>query len=369
MRSRFDRSENRQILKVASLSAQALSATEHKGSARTSENTPTRLLVNRGQEEGPGSRTNPGPLLSLPQLQSGDLVGAEHREPGVAVGGDRDPEGFAALDGLRLGRDNTGGRDPGDVSCGGAGEPHRAVSGRGDVLGATVGREQRYGVGGWVDAPHRLRCEPLGEPHRPIARDVDLAGEAVDVDLGDDPGGRVESADLTVGVREPHDAVRSYGDVQRDRVWRRELGEGIGGDVVAPYAVVVEVGEPDIVAVGVKPVAIRGERLGYIREHRAVCDDPPQRRVVLGEVEYPVRTLHDVGRKTEVTHVELCDLAARRDVTNLVRCRVLVVHEGLCKPEVSIRSLCDVLRATTRRRDLELLEHPNWRGNGYPAHQ
>src|SRR5215212_5274186 len=152
-------------------------------------------------------------LYYLPQLKCGDLVRAEHREPVVAVGGHRDPEGFAALDGLRLGRDDTGGRDPGDVSCGGASEPHRAVSGWGDVLGATIDREQRHGVGGWVDAPHGLRREPLSEPHCPIARDVDLAGEALDVDLADDPGGRVESADLAVGVREPHDAVVSYGDV------------------------------------------------------------------------------------------------------------------------------------------------------------
>src|SRR5919112_1877855 len=307
------------------------------------------------------ARATPDPYC-LSQLQSGDLVSTEHREPGVAVGGDGDPERLAALDGLRLGRDDTSGRDPGDVSCGGAGEPHRAVSGRSDVLWPAVGREQCHGIGGRVDAPHRLRYEPLGEPHRPIACDVDLAGEALDVDLSDAPCGRVEPADPAVGIREPHDAVRSYGDIQRDRVWRRELGEGIGGDVVAPYAVVVEVGEPDVIAVGIEPVAVGGEHSGYIREHRATRGDPPQRRVVLGEVEDPVRTLHDVGREAEVAHVELCDLTCRRYAANLVRCRVLVVYEGLGKPEIPIRSARDVLRAATSGRNLELLEHPDRRG-------
>src|SRR5919107_4426468 len=125
---------------------------------------------------------------------------------------------------------------------------------------------------------------------------------------------------------------------------------------------VVEVGEPDVVAVGGQPVAVGGEHSGYIREHRAVRGDPPQRRIVLGEVEYPVRTLHDVGREAEVAHVELCDLTCRRYATNLVRCCVLVVHEGLGKPEIPVRSLRDVLRAATSRRNLVLFEHPDRRG-------
>src|SRR5919107_4089756 len=127
---------------------------------------------------------------------------------------------------------------------------------------------------------------------------------------------------------------------------------------------VVEVGEPDVVAVGGQPVAVGGEHSGYIREHRATRGDPPQRRVVLGEVEDPVRALHDVGREAEVTHLELGDLAIRRDAADLVTLGVLVVYERLGKPEVPIRSLRDVLRAAAGRRDLELLEHPYRRGLG-----
>ena len=65
--------------------------------------------VNWGQEEGPGFARDPVPNY-LPQLQSGDLVGVEHREPGVAaVGDDCDPERHAALHDLGLCDDNTGG--------------------------------------------------------------------------------------------------------------------------------------------------------------------------------------------------------------------------------------------------------------------
>ena len=62
----------------------------------------------------------------LTQLQRGDLVRGHHRVPGVAVGGDGDPERATALDRLALG-DDAGVGDPGGIAFGLLGEPHTAV--------------------------------------------------------------------------------------------------------------------------------------------------------------------------------------------------------------------------------------------------
>lgn len=63
---------------------------------------------------------------SLTQLQCGDLVRGHHGVPGVAVGGDGDPERAAALDRLALG-DDACVADPGGVAFGLLGEPHGAI--------------------------------------------------------------------------------------------------------------------------------------------------------------------------------------------------------------------------------------------------
>src|SRR5215213_5032208 len=113
----------------------------------------------------------------LSQLQCGDLVGAEHGEPGVTVGSDRDPEWLAALHHLGRRHDRTRGRDARDVAAGRAGEPHRTVGFRGrDILQTAVPREECHVVRVGVEMAHGLWCEPLGKPHSPLARDVDLAG-------------------------------------------------------------------------------------------------------------------------------------------------------------------------------------------------
>src|SRR5215218_6927361 len=67
-----------------------------------------------------------GSAGGLPQLQGGDLVRGHHGVPGVAVGGDGNPERFAAPDRLALG-DDAGVGDAGGVAFGLLGEPHAAV--------------------------------------------------------------------------------------------------------------------------------------------------------------------------------------------------------------------------------------------------
>ena len=58
------------------------------------------------------------------------------------------------------------------------------------------------------------------------------------------------------------------------------------------------------------------------------------------------------------THLELADLTSRRDLADVVTLGVLVVHEGLGKPEIPVRSPRDVLRAATRRGTLNCLSIP-----------
>ena len=79
-----------------------------------------------GQTAGLSAAPPAGRPGGLPQLQGGDLVGGHHGVPGVAVGGDGDPEWAAALDRLALG-DDAGVGDAGGVATGLLGEPHGAV--------------------------------------------------------------------------------------------------------------------------------------------------------------------------------------------------------------------------------------------------
>ena len=99
-----------------------------------------------------------------------------------------------------------------------------------------------------------------------------------------------------------------------------ELRECSGGDVVAPEALVVEVGEPDVVAAhGYVPgdgVAVRhvDRRQEGPRGHVEAQQD----RVVGRHIENVRRALDDVGQDAELAvGVEFSDAAGRRDPSDL----------------------------------------------------
>src|SRR5680860_36824 len=155
------------------------------------------LALHRGDAVRCGElrRVGAALIVALRQLERSDLVGAEHGEPGVAVGCDGDTEWLTALDCFRLGGDHASSVDLSDASGSCPREPHRTVRGWCDVLWPAVEREHCRAAGFGIESTHGLRCEPRGEPHSSVAGDVDGPRNGVDVEGGDRLAGRVESTD------------------------------------------------------------------------------------------------------------------------------------------------------------------------------
>jgi hypothetical protein len=70
-------------------------------------------------------------------------------------------------------------------------------------------------------------------------------------------------------VSEPDHPVCIDGNVGRAQIGDGNLGEGLGGDVVAPDAAVVEVSDTDVVTVRGQRIAAHGDRLHDERLFRA----------------------------------------------------------------------------------------------------